>query len=92
VSTPRPVRVLRAITRLNIGGPAIHAILLTRALDDGAAFSSTLVTGSTGPREGDMLDLAAAHDVKPVMLRELGREISPLDDLLALARMVKLVR
>ena len=91
-ATARPIRVLRAITRLNIGGPAIHAILLTSALDDGLAFRSTLVTGSTGPREGDMLDLAAAHDVRPVMLRELGREISPLDDLLALARMVRLVR
>ena len=32
---PQPIRVLRAITRLNIGGPAIHAILLTTALDDG---------------------------------------------------------
>src|SRR5215472_8799638 len=36
------VRVLRAITRLNIGGPAIHAILLTAALDDGQPFRSTL--------------------------------------------------
>jgi glycosyltransferase involved in cell wall biosynthesis len=83
---------LRAITRLNIGGPAIHAILLTHALDDGAAFSSTLVTGTTAPREGDMLDFAAARDVRPVVLPALGREISPVDDLMALARMVQLVR
>ena len=54
----RPIRVVRVITRLNIGGPAIHAILLTHALDDGVAFSSKLVAGSTAPREGDMLDLA----------------------------------
>jgi len=65
---PPPIRILRAITRLNIGGPAIHAILLTHALDDGAAFSSTLVTGTTAPREGDMLDFAAARDVRPVVL------------------------
>jgi glycosyltransferase involved in cell wall biosynthesis len=86
------VRVLRVITRLNIGGPAIHAILLTRALNDGAAFQSTLVTGTTAPHEGDMLDVARAQSVQPVILAALGREINPLDDLVALAQMVRLVR
>src|SRR5438477_1582157 len=39
VPTPSaPIKVLRVITRLNIGGPAIHAILLTHALDDGVLF------------------------------------------------------
>ncbi|MBV9134540.1 MAG: glycosyltransferase family 4 protein [Chloroflexi bacterium] len=89
---PPPIRILRAITRLNIGGPAIHAILLTDALDDGAQFSSTLVTGTTAPHEGDMLDMAAARSVRPIVLPALGREISPLDDLVSLARMVQLVR
>jgi len=89
---PPPIRVLRAITRLNIGGPAIHAILLTEALDDRVVFSSTLVAGTTAPHEGDMLDLAAAHRVEPVLLPALGREISPADDLVALAKMVRLMR
>lgn len=89
---PPPIKVLRVITRLNIGGPAIHAILLTRALNDGAAFQSTLVTGTTAPHEGDMLDLARAHEVEPIILPALGREISPLDDLGSLARVVKLMR
>lgn len=91
VSAP-PIRVLRVITRLNIGGPAIHTILLTQALNDGVQFRSTLVAGSTTEREGDMLDLAEAKGVAPVMLAELGREISPFDDLRALARMVRLIR
>ena len=84
--------MLRVITRLNIGGPAIHAILLTSALDDGAQFRSTLVTGVTAPHEGDMLDLARARAVEPVSLPALGREISPLDDLVALARLVRMIR
>ena len=83
---------MRAITRLNIGGPAIHAILLSCALSDGTLFRSTLVTGMTAPHEGDMLDFARARSVDPVVLPALGREISPLDDLVSLARMVKLVR
>jgi glycosyltransferase involved in cell wall biosynthesis len=77
---------------LNIGGPAIHAVLLTRALDDGALFQSTLVAGTTAQHEGDMLDFSRAHMVEPVLLSALGREISPLDDLVSLARMVQLVR
>jgi glycosyltransferase involved in cell wall biosynthesis len=82
---------MRVITRLNIGGPAIHAILLTRALDDGAQFKSTLVTGTTSAHEGDMLDFAHARGVEPIVEPALGREISPLDDLGALARMVQRV-
>lgn len=89
---PPPIRVLRAITRLNIGGPAIHAVLLTAALDDGAHFASTLVAGTTAAHEGDMLDFARAHAVQPVLLPALGREISPADDLVSLARMVQVVR
>jgi glycosyltransferase involved in cell wall biosynthesis len=91
VPTP-PIKVLRVITRLNIGGPAIHAILLTQALNDRSVFQSTLVTGTTGPYEGDMLDFAHARAVEPIVLSALGREISPLDDLKALARMVQLIR
>ena len=89
---PPPIKILRAITRLNIGGPAIHAILLTNGLDDGAVFKSTLVAGTTAPHEGDMLDLAQQRSVEPIVLPSLGREISPFDDLAALARMVQLVR
>jgi glycosyltransferase involved in cell wall biosynthesis len=91
-SPPTPIKVLRVITRLNIGGPAIHAILLTHALDDGVVFKSTLVAGSTTQHEGDMLDLAREHEVSPVMLPALGREISPFDDLAALGRLVRLMR
>jgi glycosyltransferase involved in cell wall biosynthesis len=77
---------------LNIGGPAIHAILLTQALDDGRLFESTLVTGVTAPHEGNLLDLARARKLQPVVLAALGREVSPIDDLLSLASMVRLVR
>ncbi|MFN8632491.1 MAG: glycosyltransferase family 4 protein [Chloroflexota bacterium] len=88
---PEKLRVLRAITRLNIGGPAIHAILLTQGLQNDR-FSSTLVTGLEGPREGSMRDLAERHGVQPRVLRELGREVSPLNDLRATLGMYRLIR
>jgi glycosyltransferase involved in cell wall biosynthesis len=88
---PQKLRVLRAITRLNIGGPAIHAILLTRGLQN-ERFSSVLVTGLEGPHEGSMRDLAARHGVEPRVLRELGREVSPVNDLRATLAMYRLIR
>lgn len=89
---PAPIRILRVITRLNIGGPARHVVLLNQALDDGALFTSTLVAGTTAPHEGDMLDFAREHGVEPRIVPSLGREISPLDDLVSLATIVRFIR
>ena len=83
--------ILRAITRLNIGGPAIHAILLTRHLQD-ERFRSLLVAGKESPTEGNMLDLAAREGVAPILVEELGRELSPLNDLATVRRLVALMR
>ena len=38
------IRVLRVIARLNVGGPALHAVLLTERLDP-ARYESRLVAG-----------------------------------------------
>jgi glycosyltransferase involved in cell wall biosynthesis len=88
---PEQLGVLRAITRLNIGGPAIHAILLTRGLQD-EHFRSLLVSGQEGPGEGNMLDLAKRQAVRPLIVPELGREVSLLNDLAAVGRLHRLIR
>jgi glycosyltransferase involved in cell wall biosynthesis len=88
---PEKLRVLRAITRLNVGGPAIHAILLTRGLQNDR-FASVLVTGREAPHEGSMRDLARRHGVEPRVVHELGREVSPLNDLRATLAMYRLIR
>lgn len=88
---PEKLTVFRAITRLNIGGPAIHAILLTRGLQN-ERFRSLLVSGREAPGEGNLLDLATRHGVRPLMVPELGREVSPLNDLVAVQRLFRLIR
>lgn len=82
---------MRIIARLNVGGPAIHVSLATSGLQD-VAFSSTLVTGQIGATEGDMSYLTSELGVEPVIIPELGREISPLDDLQALVALIRLMR
>ncbi len=85
------IRVLRIITRLNIGGPAIHVVLLAAGLDP-SRYDSILVAGTESPWEGNMLHLAAMKGVRPLLVPELGREISPLDDLVACLKLWRLVR
>lgn len=84
------IRVLRVITRLNVGGPAQQAILLTERLDP-ARFDTLLVTGELGAGEGDMLALRPSA-VRPMVVPGLGREISPLADAVALVRLLRLIR
>ena len=52
------IRVLRIIDRLNVGGPALQATVLTRGLDPDR-FEHRLLAGSVGPDEGDYLALRA---------------------------------
>jgi glycosyltransferase involved in cell wall biosynthesis/uncharacterized protein involved in exopolysaccharide biosynthesis len=85
----RPLKIIRVIGRLNIGGPAVHAVLLTAGLNDDS-FRSTLVAGSVGSSEGDMLYFARQHGVNPVIVPALGREISWRDDLVAFWKLYRL--
>ncbi len=87
----RPVRIIRIIARLNIGGPAIHVLLLTHYLND-SQFESRLVCGQIESAEGDMSYLADALDVHPTVLPHLGRSLSPWRDLLTVVQLVRLMR
>jgi glycosyltransferase involved in cell wall biosynthesis len=89
-----PVRILRVITRLNVGGPAIQAIELSTRL--GARGCMTrLVHGALGPGEGDMrylFDGRADPSFDVTELRTLQRRIAPGADLRAAASLFSLMR
>lgn len=87
-----PLRVLRVITRLNIGGPARHTTLLSRGLR-ARGFETTLVTGSLGEGEGDMSYLAASRGAFSLeVVPALQRAIVPQLDAVALRELVRLCR
>ncbi|MDA2915340.1 glycosyltransferase [Nitrospinae bacterium AH_259_B05_G02_I21] len=88
--TVDPRTILRVIARLNIGGPAIHTILLTSRLPR-ERYRSILVKGREAQREGNMLALAEKERVEPIELPELGREIHLLGDVVAFVKLVKLM-
>ncbi len=87
---PGPIKVVRAIARLNVGGPARQAALLHVELPR-RGFETVLVHGTVSPGEADLEDLLPASRDGVVKVAELGARIRPLDDvraLLALGRVV----
>ncbi len=84
-------KILRILTRLNIGGPAIHAALLTTRLDP-RRFTTCLVVGEPDATEGDLSGLLDACSARVVHLKSLRRPIRPWADLLTLWRLCGIVR
>ena len=84
-------KVLRILTRLNVGGPSIQAIRLTTDLAP-FGYTTTLVHGQLAPEEGDMRELLAAKSADLRYVPALRRPISPLDDLKALAVVLRILR
>jgi glycosyltransferase involved in cell wall biosynthesis len=86
-----PVKVLRVIARLNVGGPALHVAYLTAGLAE-RGYDTTLVAGTIARGEESMAFVADAHNVHIETLSELHREISPIRDLRAIMRLARLIR
>lgn len=77
--------MLRLVTRMNVGGPARHALLLTRGL--GAEFATTLAAGTPAESEGELSDPAV-----PVTRVPLVRSIDPPSDVRALLAVRRLLK
>lgn len=90
-AAPRRLTVLRIIDRLNVGGPAIHAVLTAGGLDP-KRFRTVLVIGSVEPGEADMSYLLESSGIQPVVIPSLGRELRPLRDLYTAWRLFQVMR
>jgi glycosyltransferase involved in cell wall biosynthesis len=76
------MKILRVIARLNVGGPAKHVVWLTAGLR-GSDWDSLLVAGTVPAGEEDMSYFAAEHNVEPMLIPQMSREISFKDALTA---------
>ena len=86
-----PTRVLRVITRLNIGGPSIQATRLATSLDR-EGFDTLLIHGRLGDDEGDMSYLLPDRGTRTRYLDVLQRPISPWADLRATLAVYRAIR
>ena len=88
--TTRPLKIMRVIARMNVGGPAWQVSVLTRGLSE-PEFDSILVCGYVSDGEADFVSLRDP-DLPCRKIEGLGRSIKPLDDIRALISLIKLMR
>ena len=88
----RAVKVVRIVTRLNIGGVAHHVANLMRGLDR-TKYEQQLVCGFEGAGEGSMREHIQAQGVTPILISQLvGNPRLNVSDALAFAHIVRLLR
>lgn len=85
------MRVVRVLSRLNVGGPAVHVLLLSAGLDQ-RGYHTELIVGRETAAEGNMQHLATELGVTAKCLPALGREIRPLSDLRVLFALRRSIR
>ena len=83
-AAPSSCAVLRLLTRMNVGGPARHALVLTRGLDDD--FPTVLAAGRPELAEGELTDPRVAVRSVPIV-----RALRPDADLRALRAVRRLI-
>ncbi len=76
---------------MNIGGPAYHVSLLSGRLDRDR-YETLLLTGALGDDEGSFEGLAQRYGAARRVVPGLRPEIDPLNDLRALASLVRIIR
>jgi len=84
-----PIRVMRIIARMNVGGPAVQISELMRGFN-ATEFDHRLYTGFCATDEADYLEVVAT-DVKAVRIEGFGRRVSLRGDIRAFLLLVKAI-
>ena len=85
-----PIRVMRIIARMNVGGPAVQVSGLMRNMDS-SVFDHRLYTGNCAADEADYLD-TVARDIYAVRIEGFGRRVSLGGDLRAFFSLIREIR
>jgi glycosyltransferase involved in cell wall biosynthesis len=85
-----PIRVMRIIARMNVGGPAVQVTGLVRGMST-SEFDHRLYTGFCAADEADYLE-TTAKDVQAIRILGFGRRVNLTSDLRAFITLVKEIR
>ena len=85
-----PIRVMRIIARMNVGGPAVQVSGLMRGFNSNE-FEHRLYTGFCATDEADYLD-SVAKDIQAIRIDGLGRRVNLRGDIRAFLSLVKAIR
>lgn len=87
---PPPIRVMRIIARMNVGGPAVQVSGLMRGFNS-FEFDQRLYTGFCDANEADYLETAAT-DVMATRIQGFGRRVSLGGDVKAFIQLLTEIR
>ena len=85
------LKIIRIQSRICLGGPALHTILLTANLNR-EKFRTILVGGALEPGEGDISFWAESNNVTFTQIEQMGRDIFFLKDMFALIKLYRLIK
>jgi glycosyltransferase involved in cell wall biosynthesis len=85
-----PIRVMRIIARMNVGGPAVQVSGLLRGMNT-SEFDQRLYTGYCESYEADYLD-SVATDITAIRIEGLGRRVSLHKDIQVFFSLIKAIR
>ena len=85
-----PIRIMRIIARMNIGGPAVQVSGLMRGFDKNL-FDQRLYTGFCSLEEADYLE-NVAKDISAVRIDGFGRRVNLIGDLKAFIFLTREIR
>ena len=86
-----PIRVLRVIARLNVGGPSLHVSYLSEGLAE-RGYATTLAAGTISEGEASMSFVAEQRGVEIESIQGLQRELSPREDTAVVLRLREIIR
>lgn len=85
-----PIRILRIVARMNVGGPAIQITGLEQKLRSDI-FEHRLVTGYCDNSEIDYL-IKSGIEIQPIRIDQLGKTLNFIGDFISLFKIITIVR
>jgi glycosyltransferase involved in cell wall biosynthesis len=90
LKSANPIRVMRVIARMNVGGPSVQVSGLMRQISP-IEFDHRLFTGYCASDEADYLETVAT-DINAVRIEGFGRRVSLVGDVKAFVALVREIR
>lgn len=87
----KQIRVLRILSRMNVGGPSRHVVNLTDGLSQ-IGYHTRLAVGLPESAEGSMLSLAEEMRIRPEIIACFDRPVSAWRDSIAFGEIVRHIR
>lgn len=87
----KKIKIIRIQSRICIGGPAIHTILLSSEMNKDR-FRTILVGGALEEGETDITSFARSKSVNIVVMNKMGRKIRWRTDLITLIKLYALMK